>query len=121
MNGKKVECSKASYSLISAPLSTTNDARLDTLRLEVKDGNPCLLWCVSWRGGGSHADGTGAYEPIPDHVMADLTPEALWNWMAHWKVHIGDLIDRDTFVRDTDIRQKCVLFRESTVAAAMQK
>ena len=59
------------------------DAILDTLQLLFRNGNPTLFWCVSWRGGFSHADGAGDYVKIPSDMLPSLTAESLTNWMLN--------------------------------------
>ena len=93
--------------LIREPASH-GEALLDTLLLYQKDGKPTLLWCVSWRGGVSHASGAGDHVTIPEELLQDLTAESLIQWMLQTlPEHVLSLADFSSFAQDERVRQWC--------------
>lgn len=78
--------------LVKEPISM-GAPMLDTLELLIKDGRPTLLWAASWRGGYGHADGAGAYVPLPDSVLAKLSAKTVIGW-----------IQELTFLNDVDLK-----------------
>ena len=75
------EAEKLNVDLIQLPPSH-GGTLLDTLKLELYEGKPAVLWAVSWRGGFSHADGAGAHVPLPEELLAQLTAPRLAEWMC---------------------------------------
>lgn len=94
--------------LIKCPPSS-GELRLDTLELLIHEGKPSVLWCVSWRGAYSHADGAGGYVPIPEEILPDLNADSLVRWMLSSSLSqsIGDLVDLSIYANDEKAIQWC--------------
>ena len=92
-------------SLLNLPPSH-GDAILNTLELRVEDGKPTLFWCVTWRGGYSHADGAGGDLPIPESVLRGMSADSLVDWISDQHFMVDDT-DLSPFKKDTMVIAWC--------------
>lgn len=96
------------------------DAELYELSVGQSLNKSAVYWCVTWKGGISHADGAGGTVIIDDETAKSLTVESLIEWMKKKLNNIFDLCTPSKYLENEELRVWCQRQSEKANAKAEQ-
>ena len=83
------------------------DAELYELSVGQSLNKSAVYWCVTWKGGISHADGAERTVIIDDETAKNLTVEVLIEWMKKDLSNIFDLCTPSKYLENDELRDWC--------------
>lgn len=83
------------------------EAELYELSVGQSLNKSAIYWCVTWKGGISHADGAGRTVIIDDETTKNLTVESLIEWMKKNLSEIFDLCTPSKYLENEKLRAWC--------------